>query len=231
MFEIAYDSDRYSCCHTFSYSSPYELFIFRLHIPFKFEFIIWFQFVSSFNFHSLHFMIVCIYFFLFFIFDPPSTQFVSASWTASRLRLVQLFCTFDFSISNPKSDNINAFQLCWCKSLSLWQNKLKIKMFIVVHSPLSQCNRSQTYTTKEAAGFWTAAITAQRWWVATSVDTFRVHKHEDVNGKSEAKNILRSLKNNAFFLDSTQFQHKRNETIHRSNTNTNTNISFFDLLL
>lgn len=36
---------------------------------------------------------------------------------------------------NSKFKHINAFQLCWCKSLNLWQNKLKIKMFIVVYSP------------------------------------------------------------------------------------------------
>lgn len=49
--------------------------------------------------------------------------------------VLPFWCWFFFRNPNFKSKHINAFQLCWCNSLNLWQNKLKIKIFIVVYSP------------------------------------------------------------------------------------------------
>lgn len=58
--------------------------------------------------------------------------------------LVFLFHLVSIRYPNFKSKHINAFQLCWCNSLNLWQNKLKIKIFIAVYSPplASNCMHS-----------------------------------------------------------------------------------------
>lgn len=100
--------------------SIYELFIFPIPHFFRvrlyFKFIIWFHFRFSFHF-SIHSMIA----------------FFFSSSLCLELRGVKVFpvvaivLPFDFSISKSKSGTYKRIQFCWCKSLSLWQNKLKNK--------------------------------------------------------------------------------------------------------
>lgn len=158
-----------------------ELLIFLLswlYIPFaqrvSSKFIIWFSFsffVPNFPFtlwlHSF------------------SLLHLQSQSTLTNRRGLQLFRNLIFRFFEIQIRSINALSSCWCKSLSLWQNKLKIKMFIVVHSPLSisQCNRRQREQQRKQF------VHHLDIWC----DTFRVHKHKDVNGEGSEKRNCRKI--------------------------------------
>lgn len=97
-----------------------------------------------------------------------------------RFTVVAIVLPFDFSIFNPNPEH-KRIRYCWCKSLSLWQNKLKnkkntTKKFVVVHSPTLQTKFEYT---KYLHGGMDIAI---------DVIPFSVcPKHRDANGRWTSK--------------------------------------------
>lgn len=123
-------SSKYST-HNFYYL--YELFIFRFWnirfvCEFLFEFIIWFHSAFNCQFTSwLH-----LFHFLWLPSPPPLSMLLQHPVCTQKLHVfcrftvVAIVLPFDFSIFSPNPEH-KRIRYCWCKSLSLWQNKLKMK--------------------------------------------------------------------------------------------------------